>query len=83
MSPEEMKLDMLVAELDYENRLLRARNERLEREAEQRKPWMGLTDEDKEELQDSWVSDQSGEPICYWPNDLIEAIEAKLREKNQ
>jgi len=29
------------------------------------------------------VSDQSGEPICYWPNDLIEAIEAKLREKNQ
>lgn len=36
MSPEEMKLDMLVAELDYENRLLRARNERLEREAEQR-----------------------------------------------
>ena len=36
MSPEEMRLDMLVAELDYENRLLRARNERLEREAEQR-----------------------------------------------
>lgn len=36
MTPEEMKLDMLVAELDYENRLLRARNERLEREAEQR-----------------------------------------------
>lgn len=36
MTPEEMRLDMLVAELDYENRLLRARNERLEREAEQR-----------------------------------------------
>jgi hypothetical protein len=36
MSPDEMRLDMLVAELDYENRLLRARNERLEREAEQR-----------------------------------------------
>lgn len=36
MTEEEMKLDMLVAELDYENRLLRARNERLEREAEQR-----------------------------------------------
>ena len=36
MSPEEMRLDMLVAELDYENRLLRARNERLERGAEQR-----------------------------------------------
>jgi len=42
MTPEEMRLDMLVAELDYENRLLRARNERLEREAEQRKPWVGL-----------------------------------------
>ena len=34
MSPEEMKLDMLVAELDYENRLLRARNERLTTENE-------------------------------------------------
>ena len=34
MSPEEMRLDMLVAELDYENRLLRARNERLEKENE-------------------------------------------------
>lgn len=44
--------------------------------------WVGLTDDDKEELHDSWVSDQSGEPICYWPNDLIEAIEAKLRSKN-
>lgn len=32
MTPEEMRLDMLVAELDYENRLLRARNERLEQE---------------------------------------------------
>jgi hypothetical protein len=34
MTPEEMKLDMLVAELDYENRLLRARNERLTAENE-------------------------------------------------
>jgi hypothetical protein len=31
MSPEEQNLDMLVAELDRENRLLRARNERLEK----------------------------------------------------
>ena len=46
MTPEEQNLDMLVAELDRENRLLRARNERLEKEAEQRKPWVGLTDED-------------------------------------
>jgi hypothetical protein len=29
MTPDEQNLDMLVAELDYENRLLRARNERL------------------------------------------------------
>ena len=35
MTPEEQNLDMLVAELDSENRLLRARNERLEKEAEQ------------------------------------------------
>ena len=44
--------------------------------------WVGLTDEDKEELQDSWVSDQSDKPICYWPDDFIEAIEAKLKAKN-
>jgi predicted HAD superfamily Cof-like phosphohydrolase len=34
MNENEAKLDMLVAELDYENRLLRARNDRLMREAE-------------------------------------------------
>jgi hypothetical protein len=34
MTPEEMRLDMLVAELDYENRLLRARNQRLTTENE-------------------------------------------------
>lgn len=38
MTPDEQNLDMLVAELDRENRLLRARNERLEREAEQQNP---------------------------------------------
>ena len=31
------ELDMLVAELDYENRLLRARNERLEKELDEQK----------------------------------------------
>ena len=31
MTPEEQNLDMLVAELDRKNRLLRARNERLEK----------------------------------------------------
>lgn len=34
MTEDEMKLDMLVAELEYENRLLRARNERLIAEAQ-------------------------------------------------
>ena len=34
MTEDEMKLDMLVAELEYENRLLRARNERLASEAQ-------------------------------------------------
>jgi hypothetical protein len=34
MTPEEQNLDMLVAELDRENRLLRARNERLTNENE-------------------------------------------------
>ena len=34
MTEDEMKLDMLVAELEYENRLLRARNERLMAEAQ-------------------------------------------------
>lgn len=34
MTEDEMKLDMLVAELDYENRLLRARNDRLTKENE-------------------------------------------------
>ena len=33
MNENEAKLDMLVAELEYENRLLRARNERLVSEA--------------------------------------------------
>lgn len=31
MTPEEQNLDMLVAELDRENRLMRARNDRLEK----------------------------------------------------
>jgi hypothetical protein len=74
MNTEEMKLDMLVAELDYENRLLRARNERLEREAEQRKPWVGLTDEEvMQTMSGDWTSQ------FYFAR----AIEAKLREKNQ
>lgn len=73
MTPDEMKLDMLVAELDYENRLLRARNERLEREAEQRKLWVEPTDEEIDEIYQG-----AGQ------NDLkrARAIGALYREKN-
>ena len=79
MSPEEQNLDMLVAELDRENRLLRARNERLEREAAQRKPWVGLTDEERKKLWRDVV--KWGDP-SHDDVDLMKAIEAKLREKN-
>ena len=118
MTPEEQNLDMLVAELDRENRLLRARNERLEKEAEQRKPlveltrnermsyeeleidrdrlktardalllknadlnanqrkpWVGLTSEDREQHRNDWYSNIHDKEF--------NAIEAKLREKNQ
>lgn len=75
MTPEEQNLDMLVAELDRENRLLRARNERLEKEAEQRKPWVGLTSEDREQHRSDWHSNIHDKEF--------NAIEAKLREKNQ
>lgn len=80
MSPEEQNLDMLVAELDRENRLLRARNERLEREAEQRKQWVGLADEERKKLWRDVV--KWGDP-SHDDVDLMKAIEAKLREKNQ
>jgi hypothetical protein len=75
MTPDEQNLDMLVAELDRENRLLRSRNERLEREAKQRKPWVGLTDEEREQHRDDWRSNIHDKEF--------QAIEAKLREKNQ
>jgi hypothetical protein len=77
MTPDEQNLDMLVAELDRENRLLRARNERLEREAEQRKPWVGLTDE---EIEKACVP--LGAAMLSF-TEVAHAIEAKLREKNQ
>lgn len=130
MTPDEQNLDMLVAELDRENRLLRARNERLEREAEQpaqqepiyqyqmadgswidqakhsydynkshapnavlrivytsppaQRTWVGLTKEEREHI---WHtvgnSDAHGDVDGWSGRDVMEAIEAKLREKNQ
>lgn len=44
MTNEEMRLDMLVAELDYENRLLRARNDRVERCLEGLLPYLESCD---------------------------------------
>lgn len=74
MTPEEQNLDMLVAELDRENRLLRARNERLEREAEQRKPWVGLT---VDEIKKTYFGCRADFV------DYARSIETLLREKNQ
>lgn len=55
--------------LELENRMLRARNERLEAEVANR-PWVGLTDEEAAEC---W----SDRPVRTW-----QAIETKLKEKN-
>jgi hypothetical protein len=72
MNDQERELDLMVAELEQENRLLRARNERL-----QQRTWVGLTDQEIDELHGSPMElEQSGE--LKW----VRAIEAKLKEKN-
>jgi hypothetical protein len=82
MTPDEQNLDMLVAELDRENRLLLARNERLEREAEQRKPWVGLTDVQIARVvslagfSPDWAEAQIATQI-------VRTLEQQLREQNQ
>lgn len=82
MTPEEMRLDMLVAELDYENRLLRARNERLEREAEARKPWVDLTDVEIARVVSlaGFAPDWAEAQIA---TQIVRTLEQQLREKNQ
>ena len=42
MNDQERELDLMVAELEQENRLLRARNERLEQ-----RTWVGLTNKER------------------------------------
>ena len=69
--PPSISNDELIAELERENNMLRARNERLEKEAAERK-WVGLTDEDYDELLET----------KDWGGSLIYATEAKLKEKN-
>jgi hypothetical protein len=71
MTPDEQNLDMLVAELDRENRLLRARNERLEK-----KRFAGLTDKEFEDIIMS--APNATVPVILW-----QLIQDKLREKNQ
>ena len=70
MNDQERELDLMVAELEQENRLLRARNERLEQ-----RTWVGLTDD---EVTDLW---HKTEPY-YNEYDFAKAYEAKLKEKN-
>lgn len=84
MTPEEQNLDMLVAELDRENRLLRARNERLERETEARKPWVGLTEDEVEVLAiKAGFTTTDLMMVGYSVGTLADLIDAALREKNQ
>jgi hypothetical protein len=86
MNEYEREMDLALAEAEQENRLLRARNERLENtvvEYEQlirdltdalraKSEWVGLTDEEANELWESTDSD--------W--ELMKRVEAKLKEKN-
>ncbi len=80
MTPDEQNLDMLVAELDRENRLLRARNERLE--AERRKPWVGLTDVEIARVVSlaGFAPDWAEAQIA---TQIVRVLEQQLREKNQ
>ncbi len=78
--------------LELENRLLRARNERLEAEVitapltlngvplYPRREWVGLTDDEVDEILDATI----GFNCCFGPEtDFARAVEAKLKEKNE
>ena len=85
MSEDEINLDMLVAEMEQENRLLRARNERLMAEAqasnfERTAAWLKACG--KEQLNASHLSVQIGvhfEEIV----ELLECIETDCVEDNE
>jgi hypothetical protein len=68
-----MSNDDLIAELERENQMLRARNERLEKEAAERE-WVWLTYDEINEIYDEY-----GQCRKYG---YEEAIQEKLREKN-
>lgn len=83
MDNNEREQDLLIAELDHENRLMRARNERLERELSEmkRKEWVGLTDEEVVDLK------MRGRDLEFVSMTALrrfaQDIEAKLKQKNE
>jgi hypothetical protein len=70
MTEDERNMDLLIAELEQENRLLRARNERLEKE----RAWVGLTMEDKM----AYIQQDLGGSRL----DALDWADKRLREKN-
>ena len=68
MNEQERELDFMVGELEQENRLLRARNDRLEAE----RGWVGLTSEDYNEI---FEKARTGEHA-------VQLAEIKLRDQN-
>ena len=86
MNEEERELDLALAECEQENRLLRARNERLMievqllSEALRAKAWVELTEDDicKNLLADGYNTEAEFMRAVH----LIEAAEKILKEKN-
>ncbi|MFM7013129.1 MAG: hypothetical protein ACKO0Z_27995 [Betaproteobacteria bacterium] len=81
MTEEERNLDFIISELEQENRLLRARNERLEK-----REWVGLADEEllgaygftaAPMLSDSIVQEAKRELLG-----TLRKVEAAIKEKN-
>lgn len=48
----------------------------------QRKPWVGLTDDEQDECVDIADEAHINKPLIFWSEHHYDAIEAKLREKN-
>ena len=84
MNEQEREMDLALAECEQENRLLRARNDRLNievqllTEALRAKAWVGLTDEEKAQI----YHEQKFVLGFYTPSKFADSIEAKLKEKN-
>jgi hypothetical protein len=77
MSYEDLAIDadrMRTArdDLMLSNASLKAENYELKQALEKQKPWVGLTDEEAQ-----WLYDN-----CRTPSNLIDMVEARLKEKN-